>query len=413
MQFTEQIKGFSIYHYVLMMVYVIFGASFLACDSKKESSSLATDKKELATVTTLLKIGLEDQGEEYQLGSPIGIRTDDSKNIYIADRASLAIKMYNREGEFVKEIGRRGRGPVEFLDINTFELTSEENFFILDRGNLRYTEVTKEGEQVMSQPVDFSMRWQFYPDDVDYYGDKIIALFNDGVGIDVKPLLERELFYIYDRKFKSKLGAFFKFSEFQDIDITTFAWVTFLGKPGSFTLSQDKNELFYSLLIYHGNIYHFTKDGDDWELFNIIKTKDFGMEAYVEFDESQLNQYASQGVPGLINVRYGGPEPRIGRINTFDAGIHQLTDGRIIAFVAKWKDSIDKVGVHENIIDIYGQIINSDGSTQSIGLVTSLEASKIPWKPLVNWKDSDDNFYLLDNTDINNPSVTKFKIEGL
>ncbi len=221
------------------------------------------------------------------------------------------------------------------------------------------------------------------------------------------------MFYVYDRELKNRIASFFKFSEFQDINITTFAWVTFLGKPGSFIITQDKMELYYSPLIYHGNIYHFTKTGDDWKLDNVIKTRDFNEDAFVEFDESRFNQYASQGVPGLINIRYGGPEPRIGRVNSFDAGIHQLSDGRVIVFTATWRDPLDKEGTHENSIDIYAQVINTDKSVQSIGLVQSLEASQMPWKPLVNWKDSDDNFYLLDNTDIKNPTVTKFSIDGL
>jgi len=392
---------------------VVLAILYVACNAKKERSSNLLEKAKTATVSTLIKIGLENQGEESQLGNPIGVRTDDENKIYIADKTSATIKVFNKEGVFVKEIGRKGRGPAEFLAINSFDITPEGNFFILDRGNMRYKEITKDGEYVSSEPVDFSMQWQFYPDDVDYGDDKIIALFNDGAGVEIKPLLDRELFYVYDRELKNRIGSFFKFSEFQDINITTFAWVTFLGKPGSFIITQDKMELYYSPLIYHGNIYHFTKMGDDWKLDNVIKTRDLNEDAFVEFDESRFNQYASQGVPGLINIRYGGPEPRIGRVNSFDAGIYQLSDGRVIVFTATWRDPLDKEGAHENSIDIYAQVINTDKSVQSIGLVQSLEASQMPWKPLVNWKDSDDNFYLLDNTDINIPKVTKFSIDGL
>lgn len=397
----------------LAMLCIVISISILGCGAENERIALTLDEIKPAEVNILMKIGLESQSEDYQLGNPIGVRTDSSGNIYIADKASLTIKMYDSEGVFVKEIGKRGRGPVEFLDINTFEITPDENFFILDRGNLRYTEISNTGKHIKSQPVDFSMQWQFYPDGVGYYDNKMIALFNDGAGIEVKPLLERELFYIYDRNLENKLDSFFKFKELQDIDISTFAWVTFLGKPGSFTLSQNKRELFYSPLIYHGNIYRFTKNNEKWELIDTIKAFDFAEDAYVEFDESTYNRYASLDIPGLINLRYGGSEPRIGRVNTFDAGIHQLTDGRIIQFVAKWRDLLEKEGEHKNIINIYGQVITPNESVQFIGLVTSIEASQMPWKPLINWKDDNNHFYLLDNTDINYPTVTKFEINGI
>ncbi|MDZ7756260.1 6-bladed beta-propeller [Rhodohalobacter sp.] len=103
-----------------------------------------------------MKIGAESQGEEYQLGDPVGVRTDSSLNIYVADRASLTIRMFDPDGKFIRDIGRRGRGPSEFLDINTFEITPEENFFVLDRGNWRYKHLTKEGDEVSSVPIDQS-----------------------------------------------------------------------------------------------------------------------------------------------------------------------------------------------------------------------------------------------------------------
>lgn len=393
-----------------LKVYILLGVIFLACNSQKDTSSFASVEKKVE-VSEILKLGLEEQGEEYQLGDPKGVRTDENNNIYIADRALLTIKVYNQEGSFIKEIGRRGRGPAEFLDINSFEITPEGFFFILDRGNMRYTQVTKNGESVAMEPIDFSMEWQFYPDDIDYYEDKALVLFNDGVHSEIKPLLEKELFYVYDRELKTKYSSFFKFSEFQDIEITTFAWVTFLGKPGSFTLNQKKDELFYSPLIYHGNIYHFTKTNDGWKLSNVIKAGDTEVDSYVEFERPVFDRFKEQGVPGLRITMYGGPVPNIGRVNTFDAGIHQLSDGRVILFVGKWRDPLDKKGEHENIIDIYAQIINQDYSVEMVGLITSVEASKMPWKPFVNWKDANDNFYLLDNTDINYPTVTKFKID--
>lgn len=390
---------------------------FSGCNSNsKTESSQLLDEEEKIEVEEILKIGVENQGVEYQFGDPIGVRTDSSLNIYVADRASLTIRMFDKEGNYIRDIGRRGRGPSEFLDINTFEITPEENFFVLDRGSWRYKYITNEGIEVSSIPLERSgMEWFFTPDDIDHYDDKLIALFNDGVFNPDISLLDKELFYIYDKAIKNKINSFFKFSELRDIEINTFSWVAFLGRPGSFTLSQDKSELYYSPQIYHGNIYCFRRDGgSEWELHKVIKANAFSKESYTLLDNNILyEKYRSKSVPGVSSIMFGGPDPNRGRVNTFDAGIHQLSDGRIIVFAATWRDPLEKEGEHENIIDIYAQVINNDYSVQPIGLVKSVEATRIPWKPLINWKDSEDNFYLLENSDLVYPSVTKFRIEQI
>lgn len=247
----------------------------LGCSPKDDVYELNSVENRTVTVNNILKLGLESQGQNFQFGDPIGVRTDDKNNIYIADSASLTIKKYNKSGEFIEEMGRKGRGPGEFLDINSFEITPEGNFFILDRGNMRYSNINARGEEVSTEPIDFSMEWQFYPDGIAYYNDKIIALFNDGVSSPNKPDLEKDLFYIYDKDLKTRLGSFFNFLEFQDIEMNSFAWLAFLGKPGSFTLNKEKNDFLYSPLIYHGNIYHFTKQDSSWSLHKVIKSHSF------------------------------------------------------------------------------------------------------------------------------------------
>jgi len=402
---------------ICSVIYLTLSMLFSGCNSNSKTDlSQLLDEEEKIELEEILKIGVESQGEKYQFGDPIGVRTDSSHNIYVADRASLTIRMYDSEGSFIRDIGRRGRGPSEFLDINTFEITPEENFFVLDRGNWRYKHLTKKGIEVASIPIEQSgMEWFFFPDDIDHYEDKIIALFNDGVFNPEEPLIDKELFYVYDKELKNRKASFFEFSQLRDIEINTFSWLAFLGKPGSFILSQDKSEFYYSPAIYHGNIYCFRREGDsEWKLHKVIKANDFSQESYTSLENNLYERYRSKSVPGLTSLMFGGaPDPHTGRVNTFDAGIHQLSDGRIIVFAATWRDPLDKGGEHENMIDVYAQIINNDYSVHPIGLVKSVEATQMPWKPLVNWKDSEDNFYLLENSDLEYPSVTKFRIEQI
>ena len=396
-------------------IYFLFLITFSSCVEKKSSDSVYDSEVKQLSVEVLLGIGSENQGDEYQLGKPIGVRTDEYNNIYIADRASLSIKVYNENGEFIKTIGRRGRGPGEFLDINSFEINPDGNFFILDRGTLSYTHISIDESYFSRYSMPFNrktLEGQFYPDDLDYYEDKAIILYTDSHFVKGDTMSRRKLFFLYDREVRERFGSFFDFTEFKDLVFTTFVFAQFIGKPGSFFITETGDELYYSPRIYHGNIYHLVKTGDSWKTHKIIQTHDFGVDSYVQFSNSDLQKYRRQGVPGLRNTFYGGRDPHIGRVNTYDAGIHELKDGRVMVFTAKWRDELDKEGDHEELIDIYAQVIDED-KVEFLGRMISVEANKEQNKPYVNWMDKDENFYLLDYSGINYPSVTKFKIEEL
>jgi len=57
----------------------------------------------------------ESKPREYLFSSPKFISTDSKNNIFVADRNSAGIRIFNEKGEFIKTIGARGQGPGEFL----------------------------------------------------------------------------------------------------------------------------------------------------------------------------------------------------------------------------------------------------------------------------------------------------------
>ncbi|WP_018127614.1 6-bladed beta-propeller [Balneola vulgaris] len=388
----------------------------LSC-SKKDKSSVPVDLfNQKAPVVNHFTIGLEDQGEEYQLGSPIGVRTDSELNIYIADRSWMTIKVYDSTGVFIREFGGRGRGPGEFGEINTFEITPEEDFFILDRGRRSYTYVTKQGELVHRQQYKFNEMGMYLPDDVDFYDDKLIGLYRTSTNnIEGNPLFNRKYFHLSDRNITKKDTSFFTFPDLNDLEQTRLNWIVFTRFAGSFTLNSSRDRFYYSPIIYNRNLYVFKRAGNAWEVKEVIKLTDFGIESIVENTKQQHDLYIERKVPGLTTTMFGGfPEAHRGRVNTFDMGLYELSDGRLISFVGKWRDDLEKEGPHEEVIDIYAQTLNLETREVTfLGLVQSVEEDYLPNKPLINWVDAEDNFYLLNKTSIGIPSVTKFSIEGL
>jgi len=91
-------------------------------------------------ITPVMTIGDNpDAAEEYQLNNPKRVVTDSKGNIYIGDHQELRIKMFDREGRFIRHIGRWGQGPGEFNNVACFCVDAAGDFIVVDRLNKRFT----------------------------------------------------------------------------------------------------------------------------------------------------------------------------------------------------------------------------------------------------------------------------------
>lgn len=61
-----------------------------------------------------LSIGEVEGSEEYMFSNLSSIDVDDDENIYLFDSRQAKIKVFDKSGNFKREIGKRGQGPGEF-----------------------------------------------------------------------------------------------------------------------------------------------------------------------------------------------------------------------------------------------------------------------------------------------------------
>ena len=130
------------------------------------------------------KLLLKDGKEP--LGRPGDIEVY-KKNIWITDRAFANIKIYNKKGELVKILGRKGSGPGEFLSPNYIEI-DKNKIFVQDMGHLKYVILDNEFNEIKrffflmsAQPfVVYKTKLINY----EYYRDEKGKEF-DGVIIDI------------------------------------------------------------------------------------------------------------------------------------------------------------------------------------------------------------------------------------
>jgi len=82
----------------------------------------------------VLTIGkTESDSTEYLFSGPKEITADTRGRVFIADGSSNNIRVFNKKGHFLTTVGRRGKGPGEFLSIDHMTIDRENNLYVLDR----------------------------------------------------------------------------------------------------------------------------------------------------------------------------------------------------------------------------------------------------------------------------------------
>jgi len=86
------------------------------------------------------------QSDGYKLIHPTNIKEDSKGNIFIYDASQHAILKFNENGQYIKTIGRKGKGPGEFLYTPVFEIDSNDNLITFDAGNMRISIFDNNGD---------------------------------------------------------------------------------------------------------------------------------------------------------------------------------------------------------------------------------------------------------------------------
>ena len=86
-----------------------------------------------------LRIGLVNGPEEYAFTQIDALLVGAEGSIYVVDLHSQGIRQFDRNGQFVRWIGREGEGPGEFRSILGIGALSDGRFSIWDYGNRRIT----------------------------------------------------------------------------------------------------------------------------------------------------------------------------------------------------------------------------------------------------------------------------------
>jgi hypothetical protein len=112
-----------------------------------------------------LRIGVADGDPVRQFSSIDDIGADESGRIYILDGSE--IRVFSRDGEFVRTVGREGSGPGELARPSAALIGSGDTIFLPDTRNQRVQRFLRDGSAAGSFRIStndgISLRWEILP----------------------------------------------------------------------------------------------------------------------------------------------------------------------------------------------------------------------------------------------------------
>ena len=85
----------------------------------------------------------------------VSLAVDDKGNIFVLDKKAADIKVFDKDGRFMKTIGRRGQGPGEFGAPESSAITKENELYVYDSVRMAVLHFDATGEFKRTLPVKF------------------------------------------------------------------------------------------------------------------------------------------------------------------------------------------------------------------------------------------------------------------
>ncbi|MCP4726163.1 MAG: 6-bladed beta-propeller [bacterium] len=129
-----------IFPYLFLCLLVLFCSEYDATDSSRQvhnTTQLWGDESEVG-LELIKKIGDdESKGDNYLFYNPFDMTKDSEGNLYILDSRNCRIQVFDKDGEFIRTIGREGQGPGEILESVCIDIEPASNIYVNDPLNGR------------------------------------------------------------------------------------------------------------------------------------------------------------------------------------------------------------------------------------------------------------------------------------
>jgi hypothetical protein len=170
-------------------IYRFFGLNLLlillglACSHSEQNETEQNDQALWGKRLDLkeeFRIGSGTESEEYMFGNIKFIRTSENGNFLVADQDNMQVRLYNKKGEYIKNLGGVGGGPGEYRNIGGVSSYINGGWALWDNRLLRVSVYDSLGNFQVSYSVESSL----YADDLfetDHEGNFYIKTVTRGI----------------------------------------------------------------------------------------------------------------------------------------------------------------------------------------------------------------------------------------
>ena len=132
------------------IVVIITSLMVSACGTE-EVEGPSVEAKTLV-LTESLRIGDEAEGDTVLFGRIWDIAVDSRARILVSDRASHGFRVFTSDGSLIREVGREGEGPGEFVGSPFLYVGKQDSVYVYDGSNDRVT-VFSPGDYVLANTI--------------------------------------------------------------------------------------------------------------------------------------------------------------------------------------------------------------------------------------------------------------------
>lgn len=349
-------------------------------------------------------IGKDGKVLEAFLGRPREVRTDEDGNIYISDRQTSTVKVFDRDGKYLREIGKQGKGPGEFLNIPTIEITWQNELLTFEGDNRHVNLFSIDGERLSTHVPDKNMVWPSYVRQIKE--DRYLVLRKLWGWMELTSDEERNrhtsFLHLIDSEFERQSPSFGHFDLVMNSD-DEFTRLFASEIPGHFWPSEEGG-IWFVPGIYEGRLFRFLEGPEGWRLDRTITGHLITSEVITV---AKTNAVGHPSFEGAIGMTIFTPKRKsvAGRINSYSLGIFELQDGRLLHFNSQLLDEERMTMV---------ELFNQNGELEGVGRLNGFTAPATSHNSGIGslWKDQEDRFYLIDlQGDV--PLVRVGRIQGI
>lgn len=124
--------------------------------TNEERSEFKNENKVLHTVEEI-RIGQLEGENEYVFGAINHVAIGKSGEIFVSDYLVPVIRMYDQDGNFLRNLGREGRGPGEYSDIYGMRTFPDGRLAIWNIRNLSVSVYSRDGDFIESHSVNSTL----------------------------------------------------------------------------------------------------------------------------------------------------------------------------------------------------------------------------------------------------------------